>query len=235
MAEQSDWIKKAAGQAAAVAWPLVAKLHDYRVATYDDSVDPAEPNHSGKCLFVFWHEFLGILVPKWGNCPVTILVSQHRDGEWMSQIAEALGFKTARGSSTRGGSSAIRQLKALSRTQSIGITPDGPQGPRRQMSQGPVYLASKLQIPIICIGIGAHHPWRLNTWDQFVVPKPFRRVRVLFGPKIYVPPKVDREQLTHYQDALQTSLEVITKVAQDWADGVRNHQGYRPYVRRRAA
>ena len=164
-----------------------------------------------------------------------MLVSQHRDGEWLNQVAKALGYGTARGSSTRGGSSAIRQLQALGKTQSIAISPDGPQGPRRQAAQGPVYLASKLQMPIVSVGVGVQDPWRLNTWDQFVVPKPFHRVRIVFGPKMRLPNRVTREQLPHYQQALQKSLDELCQIAQDWADGNHNLRGYRPIASRKAA
>ncbi len=176
--QQVSWRQRSVARAIAWTWPKLAKLQNYRAACLDESFDPAKDQSASPALFLFWHEFLAVLCPQWAHCQLTLLISQHRDGEWINQVAVALGYKTARGSSTRGGTAALRQLAASARENSIVMTPDGPRGPRRQMSQGAAYLGAKLQIPIIPVGVGVRSCWRLNTWDQAPIPKPGGQIRV---------------------------------------------------------
>ncbi len=147
-----------------------------------------------------------------------MLVSQHRDADWLTQSAEYLGFNYVRGSTTRGGTKAIRELKKRSKTRSIGITPDGPRGPRRKMAPGPVFMASLLKMPIVPVGFGYQRPWRLNTWDKFAVPKPFSRARIVMGPKIRIEPRMDREKIDDICLQIEKLTTDLTTVAENWAD-----------------
>lgn len=240
MSRTVTWKQKTVSRLVALTWPRLTRLHDYRAASQAETCDPGHPDFQAPALFIFWHEFLAILCPRWGHSNLTLLVSQHRDGEWINQVALGLGYKTARGSSTRGGTSALRQLVQSARENSIVLTPDGPRGPRRQMSQGAAYLGAKLQIPVIPVGVGVGACWRLNTWDKAPIPKPLGRVRVLFGSRIWLPENISREQLELNQLRLQTSLDDLTAEAQAWADGRISHAGYKPQdgwsrQRRRAA
>ena len=84
-----------------------------------------------------------------------------------------MGFDCVRGSTYRGGARAIWELLERSRRQHLTITPDGPRGPRRQFAQGPIYLASRLQLPLVAMGFGYDRPWRVNSWDRFRRPAAF--------------------------------------------------------------
>ena len=87
-----------------------------------------------------------------------MLLSRHRDAEILSHIAGHLGFAFVRGSTNRGGVSALRQLLARSRDMHLTITPDGPRGPRRRLAPGCIYLASKLGLPLVVMGYGYERP-----------------------------------------------------------------------------
>ena len=163
MAKTSGWLQKYSGQFAATALPLYAKTIDYRASAFDPSCDPARLECQERCVFVFWHEFIGALLSNWGWCDLNLLVSQHRDAEWLNQTAARMGYKMTRGSSTRGGSSAIRRLTSLGHSSSLVFTPDGPKGPRRQMAPGALYVASELNLPIVPIGVGFSCCKRLKT------------------------------------------------------------------------
>ena len=191
---------------------------DVKIAHYDVSVDPGRKEYNEHCIFVFWHEYILLAVGHWANTPVTMLVSQHRDANWLTQAAEYLGFNYVRGSTTRGGTQAIRELKKHARNRSIGITPDGPKGPRREMAMGPVFMASLLKMPIVPVGFGYRRPWRLNTWDQFAVPRPMSRARVIMGPKIRIQPKASRDQLEQYSQSIQQLTTDLTGYAEQWAE-----------------
>lgn len=209
----------------------VLKSTDFRVAYYDSSADPARPEYNEHCIFVFWHENLAILLPRWPNCPVTLLISQHRDAQWLKQTADFLGFNVVRGSSTRGGSAAIRQLKKQSRLASLAITPDGPQGPRREMAMGPIFLASRLQIPLVPVGVGYDRPWRLNTWDRFAIPRPFSKARVIFGPKIHLPRRLNRDAMEESRYKTQVLLNEINDFAETWAGSSVRLKQEKPFIR----
>ncbi|MCH2180373.1 MAG: lysophospholipid acyltransferase family protein [Mariniblastus sp.] len=202
--------------------PVMARLVDFRLAFYDPSTELGRPIFNEHVIFVFWHEYISIALGCWGHLPLSVLISQHRDGEWVSQVAESMGMQVVRGSSTRGGSGAIRQLKKNSLFTSLAITPDGPTGPRREMAMGPIYLAKMLQMPIVPIGIGMENPKRLNTWDEFALPRPFSRCRAIFGPKIRVDRRASRQDLESTRKKSQALLIDLGNCAEEWSQ-----QGYR--------
>lgn len=225
--------QKLASTSVGLVMQQVLKTTDLRIAYYDSTVDPARPEYNEHCLFVFWHENLAILLPRWPNCPVTLLISQHRDAQWLKQTADFLGFNVVRGSSTRGGSSAIRQLKRQSRLASLAITPDGPQGPRREMAMGPIFLASRLQIPLVPVGVGYDGPWRLKTWDRFALPRPFSKARVVFGPKIRLPKRLGRGEMEECRYKSQVLLNELNDFACIWAESRGRVLQEKPFVRAR--
>ena len=122
-----------------------------------------------------------------------MLLSRHRDADILKELARHLGFEIVRGSTFGGGSSALRRIAAQEPAMNLAITPDGPRGPRRVSAQGPVYLSSKLGMPLVAMGIGYDRPWRLNSWDRFAVPRPFSRARAVLSPQMFIPPDLDRD------------------------------------------
>ena len=234
MSANASFVQKIVGQAGSLIFPKVLDhLLDLKICHYDRSVDPARPEYHEHCIFAFWHEYIGLILPRWGHVPLTVLVSKHRDGEWVNQTAKALGMNIVRGSTSRGGTQAIRDLKKHGDFSSITFTPDGPRGPRREMALGPIYLASKLQMPIVCVGGGFENPWRLKTWDRFAIPRPFSRARIIFGPKIYLPRKMKREELETSRLKIQSLITDLTIQAENWANSDGHFRQQQPFVRAR--
>jgi lysophospholipid acyltransferase (LPLAT)-like uncharacterized protein len=190
---------------------------DYRAAFYDRTVDPAAGNQ-GQRIYVFWHEY--ILFPFFlrGNCNLTMLVSQHRDADILFEAARLLGFDLVRGSSYRGGGTALRELLRKSESMHLAITPDGPRGPRRRMAQGPIYLASKLGLPLVAMGFGYDRPWRTQTWDRFAVPRLHSRARAVLGPEMHIPADLDRDGIERYRQQVEQLLNRFTLEAEAWAE-----------------
>jgi len=191
---------------------------DYRGALYDPTVDPAHPDFDGPKLYVFWHENILCPLHLRGRNHLTMLLSQHRDGDILEHLAHRMGFGTVRGSTYRGGAAAMRELIRRSKTENLIMTPDGPRGPRRVMSQGPIYLASKLGLQLVLTGFGYDRPWRLNSWDRFAIPRPWSRARAILGPPIYLPKKLDRDGIEHYRSEMERMMNSLTDEAQAWAD-----------------
>ena len=190
---------------------------DFKAALYDPDVDPASPNCQGQKLYIFWHEYIPLPIYLRSHCNISILLSQHRDAEMLSHATSLLGFDFVRGSSTRGGAAAIRQLLQNSRNMHLAITPDGPRGPRRQLAPGAIFLASKLGLPLIPMGFGYDRPWRLNSWDRFAFPRPFSRSRAVISHDIHVPPDLDRQGIEHYRLRIEELLNRLTDEAEAWA------------------
>jgi lysophospholipid acyltransferase (LPLAT)-like uncharacterized protein len=191
---------------------------DYRAVFYDRSVDPVLTTCQGNKIYIFWHEYILFPLALRGHCNLAMLLSRHRDAEILSYIARNLGFSFVRGSTNRGGVGALRELLRKSRGMHLTITPDGPRGPRRTMAMGPIFLASKLGIPLVPMGYGYDRPWRVRkAWDQFAVPRPFSRARAVIGPPIHVPESLDSDGLEHFRCRVEALQNRLCEEAENWA------------------
>ena len=188
---------------------------NFKWAFYDPDVDPNVA--ARRLILMFWHEH--ILCPLFfrRHSPVTMLLSQHGDAEIVNQAAQFVGMKCIRGSSSHGAVSALKKFIQLPEHNILAIVPDGPRGPYRQLAAGGIFLASKLQLPIVLLGVGYDRPWRMPTWDRFVVPRPFSRGRIISSPTIHVPEKLSRDGLEHYRHKIETLLSRLTDEAEHWA------------------
>ena len=109
------------------------------------------------------------------------LISASRDGAILADLVERFGYDTVRGSSSRKGASAIRQLgEVIAGGRDVVITPDGPRGPAYVLGQGIIYLAQQSGTEVVPINMEYSSSWRVKSWDRFILPKPFSKVRVIF-------------------------------------------------------
>lgn len=132
-------------------------------------------------IVAFWHEhilFNPFLYKKiMNNTNMSLMISDHFDGNMIAKMASYFGFDFIRGSSTRGGIKALKlSFKLLDSGGSIAITPDGPRGPRHFVADGIVHISQKKDIDIICFSYNASSAWILDSWDKFVIPKPFSTI-----------------------------------------------------------
>ena len=166
-----------------------------------------------KVLYSFWHGRL--LAPAYSHRRqgIRILISQHRDGEFIARIVERLGYVPARGSSSRGGARAILEMVKASQNFNIAITPDGPKGPRHQVQPGAAYLASRAGVPLLPLTSSASSAWVLNSWDRFMIPKPFSRVLISVGEPIWLSPKASTPELEQKSKQLEEKLLDLTAQA----------------------
>ena len=169
-----------------------------------------------RIIVTFWHGQL-LMMPF--ACPGrewTILISQLRDGEYIARMAALLGFRVVRGSATRGGARAFRELIAgLRADRNVVITPDGPKGPRRQAKSGVVELARLSRMPIVPLAFAAARARVLRrSWDQFVIPSPGSPAAYVWGEPIRVPAGTDREGLAKYRQVIAERLDALTAEAE---------------------
>jgi len=219
----SQWLTKTGGLLASVMMRGWMKTLDSQVAFYEPLADPAHPDHSDPCIYLFWHEYILLPVSIRGHCNVAMLLSQHQDAEFLREAGRFLGFSAVRGSTRRGAVPALRKMLRDLGNMNLGVTPDGPVGPRRKLAQGCIYLSAKLRMPLVCMGYGYDRPWRIRkAWDQFAIPRPFSRARAIFGPRIQIPEEIDRTSLTLYGQQVESLLNGLTREAEGWAkDGGR--------------
>jgi len=129
-------------------------------------------------IVVFWHgELLSVMEGYMlyrGNKNIDSMISDHKDGELVARIVSLFGGGAIRGSSTRGGVKAlIQSFKTLDKKRDLGMAIDGPKGPRHSVSDGVVLISQKKSVPIVTFNCKPTSYWQLNSWDKFIIPKPF--------------------------------------------------------------
>ena len=138
----------------------------------------------GPTVYAFWHRSLLTCAHRFKGKDIAIMISRSFDGELIARTVEQLGFRAVRGSSSRGGASALREMiDAYKDGHRCAFTADGPRGPAMVAQPGPVHLAQLVDAP----WVGAFYAlplsaWELKSWDRFLIPKPFSRV-VMTWPK----------------------------------------------------
>ena len=167
-------------------------------------------------IFVFWHGRLLPLVYAHRHRSAVVLVSEHGDGEYLSRIVERFGFATVRGSSTRGGIGGLRGLiRAAQRGHDLALTPDGPQGPNRVMKPGALAVARLTGLPLVPVGVGGTSTWVTNSWDGFMVPKPFSTVRIAYGHPRLISREADQLEIDATTQVIRSDLEGLAEQVGD--------------------
>jgi lysophospholipid acyltransferase (LPLAT)-like uncharacterized protein len=170
--------------------------------------DPAARKNA---IFVFWHQRLLCFVYTHRDRDGHVLVSRSRDGEIIARLLARLGFAPVRGSTRRGGAGAMRALlDTAGDGRDIGITPDGPRGPRHVFQSGAVYLASRSGLPVVPLCASYRRFWTLPSWDGFQLPWPFTVALVHAGTPIEVPPDLDAVGVEAWRARLEAALSRVT-------------------------
>jgi len=169
-------------------------LHTIRWQVVGNAYQPGQPE---RYLYAFWHARM-LMMPRTSckDWPGYMLISEHRDGGFISDTMNMLGIPTIRGSSTRGGAKAMRNMiKAVKEEHKhLCITPDGPKGPREIVKKGTMRLAMKTGLPFVPICYATKRHWRINSWDRFYIPQPFTRGVFVFGEPVPVASDDDIEE-----------------------------------------
>ena len=156
---------------------------------------------------VVWHQTFLFALDYFRRRKIVVMVSQSKDGELVARSLHRLGYRTVRGSSSRGGPEALAELTELVR-QGWGsaIVADGPRGPARQAKIGCVLAGRNSGAPLIPWACHAEPNITAKNWDRTMIPKPFARITVSFGEPIYVPAGADREQCESIRDLVDLRM-----------------------------
>jgi len=146
--------------------------------------------------------------------PIVVLISRSRDGTLASEIGRLLGADVVRGSTSRGGGAALRQLlRSAAAGRMPLLVPDGPRGPALYCKPGAVALAELGELAIQPIALAVDRAWRLRSWDRLVVPKPFARLTPVLGERLEVPAALDGAGRERARRQLEAELNRLTASA----------------------
>jgi len=161
-------------------------------------------------ILALWHGRILAATPYFANRGIVAMASENFDGEWIARLLGKFGYGAARGSTSRGGPAALRQLVRAVKAHGVAFTLDGPRGPAEVAQPGAVWLAKATGQPLLPFHSEAASCWTLGSWDRTQIPKPFTRVAMAIRQPIYVPRDADAAAL----EACRRELEAALKAAQ---------------------
>ena len=166
----------------------------------------------GSVIVATWHQNIYFSIWLLRKEDLTALISSSDDGEAIYDVFDHYGYQAVRGSSTRGGIPALKQLiKLLKDKTSIAITPDGPLGPPEKIQSGVILLAKYSGVPIIPWHYEADHQWNLNSWDRHKIPKPFSKIIEAFGEPFHVPKNLLPEDVPVFCEKLEKIMKELAQ------------------------
>ena len=185
---------------------LMTCRHDVRNQHHlTDTIDT-----HGHAIIAIWHESIAYALYKHVGSNYHAASSFSFDGELAARLTHGFNVECVRGSSSRGGTEVLRQLeKALQLVDCVGLTMDGPRGPRRQAQPGLAILSARTGVPVVPLAISVSKSWRLRTWDRMAIPKPFARVLIDYGQPIAPAAHTAREEVESKRQEIQDELNAL--------------------------
>lgn len=169
-------------------------------------------------IYAVWHG--RVLLAPWLNAwlrrtrgarTACVLASRSRDGEMIARFVACFGLPAVRGSSSRGGAAALRQLaRRIAHGEDVAVVPDGPRGPRGRVQPGIVLLAALTGAPVVPLAVAARPARALATWDAFMLPVPFARCAAVLGAPVGVAAGAEREEARR---GIEAALDAVTAAA----------------------
>ena len=162
-------------------------------------------------IYASWHQrfFPGITFFA-SRKPISIMISQSKDGELIARVVNTLGWYPVRGSSSKGGRQALREIKKLVHEgYKVGHIVDGPTGPPGVVKPGLLLIAQASGMPIVPVITSSERKWVFNSWDRFMVPKPFSRVIIRFSDGIRIPEELQRSDFEEKRTSIENTLKKL--------------------------
>jgi len=159
----------------------------------------------------FWHGRLIVIAYSHRRWGISVLASEHPDGDLIGRAVAWLGWGHIKGSTSRRGAAGFRELAAILRTgRDAGLTVDGPRGPRGCVQQGATELSRMTGSSVIPLTDSARPRRLLGTWDRFQIPLPFAKVVITYGEPFVVSADADRDARERYRLRLERTLHELT-------------------------
>ncbi|HUB30978.1 MAG TPA: lysophospholipid acyltransferase family protein [Terracidiphilus sp.] len=191
----------------ALLW-LVGRTWRFEVISEEGVTPVLEGQKAGAEIYCFWHQCVLPCTFYFRRSGAVILISRSFDGELITRILRLFGFDAVRGSSSRGGREGLLGLARILESGRTAIfTADGPRGPAYQTKMGPIKLAQMTGAPIGAFHLEPERAWTINSWDRFLVPKPFTRICVSWAEWTRVPADLDEGQFEPRREDLNAAIE----------------------------
>jgi len=192
----------------------------YRVRIVDGQKEKEILKKQNGLVYASWHQrfFPGITFFSTRK-PIAIIISKSHDGDLIARAVSILGWHPIRGSSSKGGQKALTEIKKLAQSNyKIGHIVDGPQGPFGVVKPGLLKIAQAGAIPIIPTITSAQNKWKFNSWDRFMIPKPFSRVIIRFGDPVHIPSVMNEDEFEENRLEIEQQMKDLYKrTDQIWA------------------
>jgi lysophospholipid acyltransferase (LPLAT)-like uncharacterized protein len=206
-------------EASLIAWlvPRVVGTCKFHFRYADPMANPEVARRTGqRFIYAFFHEVMLFPAYYWAWPEMQILVGEHRDGELSAQTMRRLGFGVVRGSTSRNGARALREMQRRVDRGHLCVTPDGPKGPRRHVHQGLAYLSSRTGLPVVGAGMAFRNLRRLGSWDGFAIPLPFTAAACVATAPLLVPPDADRAGIEAARLEVEQRMQAAMIEAEEW-------------------
>lgn len=202
---------------ATILW-LLSKLlkltYRYKYINENNINDAIKFSNGKGHILALWHQNLFNTLLANTHLRHAAIISPSKDGDLLAYTVEKLGNHTVRGSSSRGGISALIELKKqIESGMPVSITVDGPRGPSKEVKQGIIALTKSTEcfiLPLVCI---PEKFWTLNSWDKFRVGKPFSKAIVNYGEPFSIPKSITKDQFENYKKEIQKKLDECAEEA----------------------
>ncbi len=219
---RSVWLTRFIGWSAACFAKLLFRTYRFTSFVEQPGTDPS--SHTPRTwLYALWHD--EIMIPlaarsRTGVGEVAALASRHQDGSYLVEFMRHMRIRGVRGSRNHGGDQALRELLRVLTCAHVFITPDGPRGPKHELKEGIVFLASQTGTPIIPCASFAPRSWIIKgNWTDLSIPKPFARAYYYLGTPITIPPNLSREELAHWRNIVQAEMRRARTAVHALAEG----------------
>jgi len=148
-----------------------------------------------KAIYVFWHRNIISLLLNRRNEQIAVMISSSKDGDYIAEPAKLFGYIPVRGSSTRQGAHAFKELLALTEHHTVAFTPDGPKGPAFKFKKGALQMALMSGLPIVSVRVYVSSAWVFASWDRFILPHPFAKIKIYYSEPYEVKSKDEIETI----------------------------------------
>ncbi len=166
-------------------------------------------------ILAFWHSQLMMVGHVWkSKNTLNMLASSHSDGRFGAYIAGHFNLKNISIMSKNKSPSLRKVFKILNEKNYIGITPDGPRGPNKKVSEGIIKIAMHSQVPIIPLGFASNKNLKLNSWDSFIITYPFSKCNFVWGEPITIPSSTKENEIEKYKIFLEDKINSCVSIAQ---------------------
>jgi lysophospholipid acyltransferase (LPLAT)-like uncharacterized protein len=179
-----------------------------RITIIGGEIPQAYHDRGEGMIGVFWHARLLLPIFGYRGKGVHVLISSHGDGEIIASVMSKFGQSTVRGSSSKGGKEALKEMMRLAKeNRDILITPDGPRGPAEVVKGGVATLACLTGRPVVPLASSCSRGKRMESWDRFLLPYPFSRGVIVWGEPLS---RLEGEDPEAFRQRIEAALKATT-------------------------